>query len=664
MEKTLKCEICKNYSPKYSSFSCHHACCGNCLYKNLLFNYQNLISVTSLDAETEFKCIVCEEGKAKLTKRKIIDMLKPSEESKDETMMTCREGHNKLVEFYCFDCKWQMCSTCYEMHKNLSSLSTHKIFNQSGSPALNTCMVHGNKSLKFQCLTCNMPICGVCKTLSHKKHDLKYIQEFYQSKRDELYLIKKPFETLEQLTYSLASEEEKIRNEIKNRSGIIVDEIQCLIQKLQLIKKEFISKISQTEEITVNNEIVSIIFEKLYDDIDNISPEDYVNVHLLSKIPRSFYSLKLKHNFDHNFTDYFTNIESGILDLKNCVDKIIPFSYEGSYEPIETLEGHNGSVISMMSLKNSPIMKDGPDDNFSKEVIISGSCDNRIKIWKRIDDCFECIDTFMEHKDYVWCLINLEDGKFASGSDDKCIKIWGYVPPTKVEDPSTLTSNYKCLATVYGHGDSVYSLIYLGDGKIASGSEDKTVKIWDVKNILNGYSNNYKCLATLTGHTDTVYSLLYINNHKFISGSLDSSMKIWESSEIKSVKENVNFRCTTTLTGHTNTVFCMLVLPDGKIVSGSGDKKIKIWEQIEPDVYKCVITLNGHTKSVWSLLLLNSARFASGSGDNTIKIWNVLENFNCVATLCKHSNTVWSLLKLKDERFASGSADTFIKIWE
>ena len=44
----------------------------------------------------------------------------------------------------------------------------------------------------------------------------------------------------------------------------------------------------------------------------------------------------------------------------------------------------------------------------------------------------------------------------------------------------------------------VYSVCFSADGKfIASGSRDKTVKIWSV-----GSSGTFECESTLTGHSD------------------------------------------------------------------------------------------------------------------------------------------------------------------
>jgi WD40 repeat protein len=57
----------------------------------------------------------------------------------------------------------------------------------------------------------------------------------------------------------------------------------------------------------------------------------------------------------------------------------------------------------------------------------------------------------------------------ASGSKDKTVKLWS------VESQKEVT-------TLKGHSDYVLSIAFSPDGKyLASGSQDKTVKLWSIE---------------------------------------------------------------------------------------------------------------------------------------------------------------------------------------
>ena len=215
-----------------------------------------------------------------------------------------------------------------------------------------------------------------------------------------------------------------------------------------------------------------------------------------------------------------------------------------------------------------------------------------------------------------------------SGSDDKTIKIWD------------LDSN-ECVRTLVGHSNQVRCLDILSNGHLISGSEDKTIKVWSSENVervrtLNANNKNVACLKVLSGN--------------LVASGSNTDIYIWDINTDK---------CIRTLKGHTSWLKCLIEIPDGTLVSCSLDKTIKFWNLNNG---MCVKTFHGHSDWVLCLLLLKNGDLASGSADNTVKIWNTGSG-KCVRTLEGHTGWIWGLEFTEMHDLISCSKDKSIKIW-
>ena len=66
----------------------------------------------------------------------------------------------------------------------------------------------------------------------------------------------------------------------------------------------------------------------------------------------------------------------------------------------------------------------------------------------------------------------------------------------------------------------VWALELLNNGDLASASDDKTIRIWDVDCV--------SARIILNGHTDVVRGLKVLPNGDLASGSFDGTIKIWD----------------------------------------------------------------------------------------------------------------------------------------
>jgi hypothetical protein len=90
------------------------------------------------------------------------------------------------------------------------------------------------------------------------------------------------------------------------------------------------------------------------------------------------------------------------------------------------------------------------------------------------------------------------------------------------EIPTNLSPAASSTAVLGEHGSSVLSVAWSPDGRtLASGSDDSTIKLWDVE--------RGELLQTLQGHGDWVLSVAWSPDGRTLaSGSADSTIKLWD----------------------------------------------------------------------------------------------------------------------------------------
>ena len=224
-----------------------------------------------------------------------------------------------------------------------------------------------------------------------------------------------------------------------------------------------------------------------------------------------------------------------------------------------------------------------------------------------------------------------------SGSDDGTVKLWDVATGTNI-------------ATLQGHTNWVYSVAFSPDGAtLASGSWDHTIKLWDVA--------TYENIATLQRPLEN-WSLpmsFSPDGAVLASGAAGGTVKLWDVATYENIA---------TLQGHLEDWFIPVSFsPDGTtLASGSGDGIIKLWDVA---TYENIATLEGHTDTVWSVSFSpDGTTLASASDDNTVKLWDVATYEN-IATLEGHTDYVGSVSFSPDgATLASASDDGIIKLWD
>ena len=159
-------------------------------------------------------------------------------------------------------------------------------------------------------------------------------------------------------------------------------------------------------------------------------------------------------------------------------------------------------------------------------------------------------------------------------------------------------------ARLEGHSGPVAALCLLADGRLASGADDNTIRLWDVA---AGAET-----ARLEGHSGSGRRPLPARRTGGSPRALGTNtIRLWD---VAAGAE------TARLEGHSGWVTALCLLADGRLASGSFDKTIRLWDVAAGAETAC---LEGHSDWVTALCLLPDGRLASGSRDKTIRLWDV-----------------------------------------
>jgi WD40 repeat protein len=71
-----------------------------------------------------------------------------------------------------------------------------------------------------------------------------------------------------------------------------------------------------------------------------------------------------------------------------------------------------------------------------------------------------------------------------------------------------------------GHTDSVRAVCALGGGRVATGSDDDTARVWD--------ADTGACVRTLHGHTGRVLAVCALGGGRVATGSRDKTARVWD----------------------------------------------------------------------------------------------------------------------------------------
>jgi U3 small nucleolar RNA-associated protein 13 len=324
------------------------------------------------------------------------------------------------------------------------------------------------------------------------------------------------------------------------------------------------------------------------------------------------------------------------------------------------LKGHEDIVICL-------------DVDWSGHWLVTGAKDNTARLW-RLDpenDSYECAAVLTGHAESLGAIalphtipqessaaytdpLSHPPAYIVTGSQDRTVKRWDVSKEMKQK----LRAKY----TRKAHDKDINAIDVDPSGALfASASQDRTVKIYS--------ATEGEAIGVLRGHKRGVWTVKFAPKNSQVpnsgsrgliaTGSGDKTVKIWSLAD---------YSCLLTLEGHSNSVLKLAWLPyrpvdardrrGPQVASAAGDGLVKVWDSESGETMS---TLDNHEDRVWALVAHpTTGALVSGGGDSVITFWKDTTSATLEAATTAETERVELDQKLQNYAYAGNYREAIV----
>ena len=242
-------------------------------------------------------------------------------------------------------------------------------------------------------------------------------------------------------------------------------------------------------------------------------------------------------------------------------------------------------------------------------ILASGDEGGTICIWDLQKPAEDACIKILKVADCISSLIFISDSILATGGGwrDKTIRLWDtklpiielQIPPCEDHPDVNLGQATGLDLGLFGTV-SIQALIQLSKMNARFGDPVQSATAAHV--------------ANLDGHTQGMLKFALSSDGILASGSGDKSIRLWD----------IHGTCFKTLDGHTDWISSLAFSPSGILATGGGfkDKTIRLWDPKLPASEACLKTLEGCTGNVESLAFTPDGQWLIAESNKELLIWN------------------------------------------